>query len=911
MSRLNAAPVKPFAAQAVAATNQIGPLLGRLCRRAHGLMLFLSPAAQSLFGTEISGTKEIAARLASPDAKAFQTSIDALVDQGVAFAQSFRAKPGQAFAALRISACTDPSDPEGNGFLLQFDAIGSPGVLDDQGSPVPAAPELGFAKLLCAVEEAPFGFALYDDQDRLLFGNKIFRGVLNKPLSENLVGRTFAEIARLCDDNGVYAPDNGTTYVDERIRSHHLALGHQEQFLANGTIERIIERRTATGGWVAVHVDITELYFARKRAITAEDETQRMRDRLAVAIDLLPDALVLFDSEDRVMLANRAYCALYQNGATMLAERQSFEAVVRGSYERGEYGDPAKLPADFVERRLRAHRGEDSDFMYNMINGRTVRIVERQLPDGGIVGLHVDLTAIHGAKSRAELAEAEAKLARTQLESAIGGMRDGFAFWNEDEQLVLCNERYRQIYPLLVPVLTPGASFESVLRFGVMNGQHPEAMGAEESFIAATLASWRQKRNSTVISTPEGRVMRVYDQFEAGVGTVSVHVDITEIVQARKEAEAANRTKSMFLAQMSHEIRTPLTGILGLAQLLFDELPDGSARSHAENITRSGETLLAILNDLLDMAKIEMGKIEFENVPFDPVNLSQRMTAIYAPQAVEGKIAFVNATPSVLAPRLGDPHRFMQIINNLLSNAVKFTHGGQVTLAVTDRPDGSLCVTVQDTGIGMDVETLSRIFRPFEQADVSTTRKYGGTGLGMSIVAQLVALMGGKIDVKSKVSVGTIVTVTLPLPFVQTSVPKVEAPAPMRPALNAKVLLADDNAIIRDILSGLLQKIGFDVTVTEDGGQAINAFRHTDFDVILLDISMPVMNGQDVVRVIGDIARATGRRLPPCVAITANTMKHQVEEYLANGFSAHMAKPFRRADLEHTLSRLLQQDAAP
>lgn len=908
MGRLTQATVELKEAPSMAHVPDHGPLLGRLCPQSNGLALFLSPAVKALVGETVKSPVELGQVFLAQDAGQFLALVDELVQTGKAIDRVFRCRPDHGLAALRIVACADPSDPDAKSFLFQFEPVDLHEAKDQPLPAIPFAQTLGFHQLLCAVEEAPFGFALYDQDDRLLFGNRIFRSVLAKPISENLVGKEFAEIAQLCLKGGTYDVGADASYLADRIESHRRAEGHIEQFLSDGTIERIVERRTATGGWVGIHVDITELYAARERATAAEDESQRMRDRLATAIDLLPDALILFDSDDRVLLANREYSELYQNAATMLAKRQSFEEVVTSSYRNGEYGDVTKLPPDFIERRLRAHRGEEPDFLYTMYNGKTIRIVERRLPDGGTVGLHVDLTAIHSAKSRAEIAESEARLARAQLEGAIGGMRDGFAFWDADERLVLCNKRYGEIYSVLRPVLVKGASFEDVLRYGVVNGQHPEAFGREDEWIAEALSSWRQRRNSTVLNTPDGRVMRVYDQFEPGVGTVSVHVDITEIMQARKEAEAANRTKSMFLAQMSHEIRTPLTGILGLAQLLFDELPDGPARCHAGNIARSGETLLAILNDLLDMAKIEMGKIEFESAPFDPANVAQRLTAIYAPQAGDREIVFENRTPPTLAPRLGDAHRIMQIISNLLSNAVKFTHTGHVRLTVSDTDTGALRVVVEDTGIGMDEETLSRIFRPFEQADASTTRRYGGTGLGMSIIDQLVALMGGTVDVTSTPAVGTTVCVTLPLPFAKSAAALADQQAVDQRPIRASILLADDNAIIRDILAGLLEKLGCTVTQTEDGGQAIEAFAASDFDLVLLDISMPVMNGQDVVRAIGDLARTTGRHLPPCVAITANTMKHQVDEYLANGFSAHLAKPFRRADLEQTLRRLLEAD---
>ena len=394
--------------------------------------------------------------------------------------------------------------------------------------------------------------------------------------------------------------------------------------------------------------------------------------------------------------------------------------------------------------------------------------------------------------------------------------------------------------------------------------------------------------------------------------------DVTEELEtarsldaARSRAEAANRTKSQFLANMSHEIRTPLNGVLGMAEVLEDALSDPQTRAMARTIRDSGATLLSLLNDLLDMSKIEAGKMEIEVVPFDPAQIVKRIAALHAIVAREKGLDFDARGPAPgSSPRLGDAHRILQVIHNLVSNAIKFTETGIVRLHLDAMPGAPLVIEVRDTGIGMTPDQAARVFAEFEQGDGSVARRFGGTGLGMAITRSLVEQMGGAIALESAPGRGTCVRVTLPLEDAapQASAPTVPPVAGLapRPLAGLSLLAADDNGTNRKVLTLMLERAGARVHAVEGGQAALAAWRPEAFDLVLLDISMPDMDGISTLAALRDKARAVGAPQPAALAITANVMTHQIAEYRAAGFVGHAGKPFQSATLIAEILRAVE-----
>jgi CheY-like chemotaxis protein/anti-sigma regulatory factor (Ser/Thr protein kinase) len=311
-----------------------------------------------------------------------------------------------------------------------------------------------------------------------------------------------------------------------------------------------------------------------------------------------------------------------------------------------------------------------------------------------------------------------------------------------------------------------------------------------------------------------------------------------------------------------------------------------------------------VLNDVLDMSKIEAEKLSLEATHFLPGELVNKVEALHRLKATEKGLAFAcHVSPASERPRLGDPGRLAQVLHNLVGNAVKFTETGGITVTLAEGSGDALELTVRDTGIGMTEEQLSRVFEDFEQADGTVTRRFGGTGLGMSIVRRLVELMSGEIMLESEVGRGTTVRVSLPLPLAETAAETANPPE-SRAITGVRVLAADDNATNRTILSTMLERLGMDVVSVADGLAAVDIWEPGRFDLYLLDISMPGLDGISTLASLRAREAQAGLPPTPALAITANVMSHQVAAYLEAGFLGHLGKPFRQEDLVAALSRI-------
>jgi signal transduction histidine kinase/AmiR/NasT family two-component response regulator len=382
------------------------------------------------------------------------------------------------------------------------------------------------------------------------------------------------------------------------------------------------------------------------------------------------------------------------------------------------------------------------------------------------------------------------------------------------------------------------------------------------------------------------------------------------LVIARDDAEAANVQKSQFLANMSHEIRTPLNGVLAMAQVMaIGDLTD-QQRERVEVIRSSGEALLTILNDILDVSKIEAGKLELEIVEFDFDSLVRTavdgFTAVAQSKGVE---LILEIEPAATGSRLGDPARLRQIVSNLVSNAVKFTQNGSVRVRIEGvGPDGAegLRLAVSDTGIGIPEEKLPLLFQKFTQLDASTTRRFGGTGLGLSICQELTAKMDGVIWAESRPGEGTTFYVELPLPRAVAMDDKSSAQTlPEDQGRPLRILAAEDNPTNQVVLSTILDIFGAEVQIVENGRLVVEAWADGDHDLILMDIQMPEMDGIAATREIRKAEADSGRIRTPIIALSANAMAHQVKEYMAAGMDGHVSKPIELDKLHAALEAAL------
>lgn len=367
----------------------------------------------------------------------------------------------------------------------------------------------------------------------------------------------------------------------------------------------------------------------------------------------------------------------------------------------------------------------------------------------------------------------------------------------------------------------------------------------------------------------------------------------SQMQAARAQADQANEAKSLFLATMSHEIRTPLNGVLGMAQAMAaDELPERQ-RERLAVISQSGKSLLHILSDVLDLAKVEAGHLELEVLDFDlDTVIHQAQGGFSALAEDKGLRLTTRISPEAAGGWRGDPTRVRQILSNLISNAVKFTDAGEITVSAC--LDGEhLVLTVTDTGPGVTEDQLPRLFKRFTQADETTTRRYGGTGLGLSICSELAGLMGGDIQARLRMPHGLAFDVRLPLERAGPSFDMTEATVsvPHMAGDWLRILAAEDHPVNRQVLSLLLGQVGIQPTFVENGVEAVEAWRMGDWDLILMDIQMPVMDGPTAAAVIRAEELAMGRLRTPIIALTANVMTHQTDTYRAAGMDRAVGKP--------------------
>ena len=798
--------------------------------------------------------------------------------------------------------------------------------------------------------------------------------------------------------------------------------------------------------------------LSSKELSEAHDKAAQAQTRLTDALETISEGFFLFDASDRMVLCNSRYRELYPGLADLMRLGLEFEHLIKTVVERGIVPDAAARPQEWIEHRLARHRNPGGPFLHHQWDGRWIQISERKTQDGGTVGVFTDVTEIKRREEELAAARDKATEAQRRLVDAIESISEGFSLYDADDRLVIYNRRYRDMHGTgSIDVVKQGVSFEAILRNATASGEIPDAEGRVEAWIAERLARHRDPKGTHIQHRSDGRWIQINERKTDDGGTVATYTDITDVKQAEQAiqeseqrlrviaeaapmavaivtfddgiiryanqrfsemfelegssalglqaknfyadpqhrerfidaltehghvesmemllkraggeefwallasqrvqfegrpamingladisdrkrmegelhkaiwaSEQATRAKSNFVASMSHELRTPLNAIIGYSEILFEDAQSAGRESEMADLRKiqdAGKHLLGLIDNILDLSKIEAGKMTIEAIDFDlhaTLHNGLRLFDITVREkGLELVLDFDAGCPTWVH---ADPVRIKQILVNIVGNAVKFTAEGSVRVLVSQPTSGTLRFEVRDTGIGIAAAKLQSIFDAFTQADGSHTRQFGGTGLGLAITRRLVNLMNGRLWAESQVGHGSQFFVELPMacgapPQEGKLVPE-PSPGQLCPSLN--ILVAEDNPINQKVIGSMLRRQGWTVTLSANGREAFQRYLCGYFDLILMDIQMPEVDGLEATRLIrqeesrraeaGDLALPTNGDTPcrpsriPVIALTAHASQSHHDQCITAGMNAVITKPVNLAALLQGISRSL------
>ena len=690
------------------------------------------------------------------------------------------------------------------------------------------------------------------------------------------------------------------------IRREHVALLNERKAAVGSDLRRGMILTSSSAAFAVIGWG-SSLWLASResrRRRTSEAAMVESEARYRTLADNATDMILLQDEDRKKLYVSPASRRMLGYEPDELADL-SAEAATHPDDIEGYLSARGSLTSEnrHADSMLRLRR-KDGDYLW-------VEATMQFIPGSERVPARI-LNVIRDISERKRAEDAAARL-QLLLNDAIDAMQDRVALYDSNDRLVLMNAALLDGITLLDDVYALGRTYEEIVRRYWARTEVTVTPEELEALIVRQVAHHREGDGQPdEIHTQDDRWFfnRHFRTRDGGVLTVSTDVTAikraaADVEMARDTANAANMAKSAFLASMSHEIRTPMNGVIGFADLLLDSRLTDEQREDVQRIRDAGKSLLALINDILDISKIEAGKLELETIAMSPVSVLDGAISIVKSQIVAKGLALrIEQQPDLPSWISGDPTRVRQILLNLLSNALKFTDSGEITVRCerAGSAEGPLLrFEVRDTGIGIPPDRQQSLFQDFSQIDRSTTRRYGGTGLGLSICKRLAEAMGGEIGVVSTPGGGSTFWFSVTLAEVAAPAETTEEAVPQSNDAPARILVADDLPMNQLIVEGMLRAAGHEVTLVDNGVDAVAALTDQTFDLVLMDMEMPEMDGLSATRAIR--ALEGPRSTVPVIALTANAMLEDATACKQAGMNDFLAKPIERAQLLALVSK--------
>ncbi|MGZ4118244.1 MAG: PAS domain S-box protein, partial [Bacteroidia bacterium] len=709
-------------------------------------------------------------------------------------------------------------------------------------------------------------------------------------------------------------------HPDHKKRIYKFYKNQAEQLIPNSYIEFPVETKSGEIVWLGQHV---QLIFNKKgeyeftalaRDITDIKSTHSLleesNNRLSELITNLHYGVLLSDEKGKVVLTNQVFCNLFNlnMGPEQIIGADFGEAP---KFAEQTFADPKNF-IKVLNKRLAENKLVLSEEIL-LRDGKTYERDFIPLYKDGVLHGHLwqyrDVTEMKNTTDFLKWNE-------EKYRSIIENMGLGIIEVDPNQKIMYVNNQFCKDTQYTSEELT-GQNAEELLLPAEARKKMKEAETLRKKGQSSAYEIQLKRKDGSLIwmlisGTPK------YNTNKKNIGSIGIHLDISnqkntelELRDERAKAEQSKRAKEIFLANMSHEIRTPMNAIIGFSRLLKEGALSAKQFSYLDAIISSSENLLVIINDILDFSKIESGKISLEEIPFNLETTIERVIKQVELKSLEKSIALkVIYDPKLPKILIGDPFRVGQVLLNLVNNSVKFTRQGSIKVicSLNDINKDSVNVSfkIADTGIGIKKEILAKIFEDFIQADDSINRKYGGTGLGLTISKQLIELMGGEISVESVIGLGTIFTFSLSFKIAShEQIPKKEKKiVDLKKLTGRKILLAEDNEFNQMLALSILESWEADVSIAKNGKEALDLIAKNNFDIILMDIQMPEMDGIEATKII----RKKLKFKTPILALTANAFKTDREKYMKSGVNDYITKPFDSENLYRKIVNLLPKE---